>query len=830
MIDLPCIEVFVIQWIKLLSTQFALVTSFSLFLNMMLKKKELIRMMVITLCLTIQINTGFAQQKALQPFPLSAVRLHNGPFLQAQQRDLEYILALDVDRLLVPFLREAGIETKVESYGNWENTGLDGHIGGHYLSALAQMFAVTENKEMKRRLDYMVDQLSKCQQTNGNGYVGGIPGGKQIWSEIKAGKIMADNFSLNKKWVPLYNIHKLYAGLRDAYQIGGNAQARLVFIGLCDWFYDLTADRTDAEIQMMLKSEHGGMNEVFADAAEITGDKKYLVLAKRLSHRKILNPLLHEKDSLTGLHANTQIPKVIGFKKIADMTDEKSWSDAADFFWNSVVENRSVSIGGNSVREHFHPTTDFSSMIESNQGPETCNTFNMLRLTKALYLTKPDVAYIDYYERATYNHILSSQHPVRGGFVYFTPMRPRHYRVYSSPQESFWCCVGSGIENHIKYGELIYAHNGKDIFVNLFIPSKLTWKEKSISIDQETDFPNTESTTLTLEIPKPMKFTINVRIPGWVDPGKAKISVNGKNVDAAISPSSFANISRKWKSGDVISVTLPMRTTIEYLPGDSSWGSFIHGPVVLAAAVDSTGLTDMIADDGRMAHVAEGKFLPIDEAPVMVNDKNDFTTGLKRVDDKSLTFTASSQIFPQSFKQVKLVPFSSIHDVRYMIYWQLASAEKLDSIKNNLKRKEADRAALEAQTVDYVVAGEQQPETEHKFQGDSTFAGSSDGRTWRNAWKSFSYELRDQTQEGKVIRLEHDGRGRNTKFDLIVNGQLITTVVPNASANGIVYSNFEIPVEILGKTNADRLTVKLAAHPGSSTGRIYEVRLMRKVN
>lgn len=792
-------------------------------------KKITPKNILLALALVIPISKScYAQKQTLKDFPLTSVHLLEGPFYHAQQKDLEYILALDVDRLLVPFLREAGIPTKKESYSNWENTGLDGHVGGHYLSALAQMYASTGNADVKRRLDYMVEQLSMCQEKSGDGYVGGIPGGRQIWNEIKQGKIEADNFSLNKKWVPLYNIHKLYAGLRDAYQIGGNQQARSVFFSLCDWLLDLTKQLSDAQIQLMLKSEHGGMNEVLSYAAEITGDKKYLILAKRLSHRAILNPLLQSKDSLTGLHANTQIPKVIGYKKIADLTKDTTWSQAANFFWKTVVDNRSVSIGGNSVREHFHPATDFSSMMESNQGPETCNTYNMLRLTKALYLSDPKGEYMDYYERAIYNHILSSQHPVHGGFVYFTPMRPRHYRVYSSPQESFWCCVGSGIENHSKYGELIYAHNDNDIFVNLFIPSQLDWKEKGIRINQKTNFPFTESSTLTLDLKKPMKFAMNIRKPGWVDQGKLKIQVNGKSVSADAGSSSFVSINRKWNHGDIIAITLPMHTTLEYLPSDSSWGSFIHGPIVLAAAVDSSDLKGLIADDGRMGHVAEGTFLPIDEAPLMVSTSRNFSGGLKPVEGMHLTFTAPSLIYPESFENIKLVPFFTIHDVRYMIYWPLASPEKLEEIKKNLQIKEREKLALEARTIDQVAVGEQQPEAEHNFQGVSTEVGSTNGQTWRSSSGWFGYDLQNQNKEGKIIRVTFASGGRNRKFDLVLNDQPIKSIeLKDERSDNSIFVDYEIPAKILNDLKSENLTVKFAAHNNSTTGRIYHVRLMK---
>ena len=382
--------------------------------------------------------TGKAQtQQEVSYFPLQDVKLLESPFLQAQQTDLHYIMAMEPDRLLAPFLREAGLTPKAPSYTNWENTGLDGHIGGHYISALSMMYAATGDTAIYRRLNYMLNELHRAQQAVGTGFIGGTPGSLQLWKEIKAGNIRAGGFDLNGKWVPLYNIHKTYAGLRDAYLYAGNDLARQMLVALTDWMIDITAGLTDQQMQDMLRSEHGGLNETFADVAEITGDKKYLELARRFSHKVILDPLVKDEDRLTGMHANTQIPKVIGYKRIADLAQDQNWDHAARFFWNTVVNHRSVCIGGNSVREHFHPADNFTSMLNDVQGPETCNTYNMLRLTKMLYQTSPDIRFADYYERALYNHILASQQPTKGGFVYFTPMRPGHYRVYSQPETDF---------------------------------------------------------------------------------------------------------------------------------------------------------------------------------------------------------------------------------------------------------------------------------------------------------------------------------------------------------------------------------------------------------
>ena len=500
-----------------------------------------------SLILAFILSTSLAKaQNAPQVsyFPLQNVKLLDSPFLQAQQTDLHYILALNPDRLLAPFLREAGLTPKAPSYTNWENTGLDGHIGGHYISALSMMYAATGDTAVYNRLNYMLDELHRAQQAVGTGFIGGTPGSLQLWKEIKTGNIRAGGFDLNGKWVPLYNIHKTYAGLRDAYLYAGSELARQMLIDFTDWMIDITSGLSDEQMQDMLRSEHGGLNETFADVAEITGDKKYLELARRFSHKIILDPLIKDEDRLTGMHANTQIPKVIGYKRVAELSqNDKDWNHAAEwdhaarFFWNTVVNHRSVCIGGNSVREHFHPTDNFTSMLNDVQGPETCNTYNMLRLTKMLYqnsqnpynANEPDPNYVNYYERALYNHILASQEPDKGGFVYFTPMRPGHYRVYSQPETSMWCCVGSGLENHTKYGEFIYAHQKDTLYVNLFIPSQLTWKEQGLTLTQETRFPDDGKVTLRIDEAPKKQQTLAIRMPEWANQSKSYyVKINGK--------------------------------------------------------------------------------------------------------------------------------------------------------------------------------------------------------------------------------------------------------------------------------------------------------------
>jgi DUF1680 family protein len=764
-----------------------------------------------------------AQTTQIQNFPLSSVRLLDGPFLSAQNTDMKYMLALDPDRLLAPYVREAGMQPKKESYGNWENTGLDGHMGGHYLSALANMYAATGDAEVQKRLNYMLDELEVCQEKNGDGYIGGVPSGKAMWKDIAAGKIKANGFSLNDKWVPLYNIHKLYAGLIDAYQLTGNLKAKSMLVKYADWAYQLTSKLSDSQIQEMLRSEHGGLNEVFADVAAITGDKRYLKLARQFSHQVVLEPLLKKQDQLTGMHANTQIPKVIGFMRVAELSGDQNWAGAADFFWRTVVKNRSVSIGGNSVREHFHPADNFSSMMESREGPETCNSYNMLKLTRHLFLAHPQAEYMDYYERTLYNHILSTQHP-QGGFAYFTPMRPGHYKVYSQPQENFWCCVGSGLENHAKYGEVIYAHSDKDLFVNLFMASSLEWKARGLQLVQQTSFPESETSTIELKLENPEKFTIHIRYPAWVETGKMKISVNGKPQAVVGDSAAYVRIDRKWKSGDKVLVTLPMHTTAEFLPDKSDYVSFLHGPIVLAAATGKDNLQGQIADGSRMGHIAAGPLMSLDDAPLIVGDRMKLSQGIVADGAPMQRFLASNLIYQDKYKDLQLVPFYKLFDTRYVVYWPYTSPDKLQDVLKAAKIKEEIAAKLEASTIDLVNTGEQQPETDHQFKGENTDVGSFLERHYRTAKGWFSYKLKNGDGLAKKLSVTYHGADRNRRFDVLVNGKLLATVEPDGTRGKEFYAEeYLLPADF----KEEELEVKFVAKANASVANVFEVRLMR---
>ena len=767
---------------------------------------------------TISMTTALAQTTPkVEYFGISDVRLTRSAFKHAEDMDIQYLLALNPDRLLAPYLKGAGLTPKADNYTNWENTGLDGHIGGHYLSALSFMYAATGNEEIGRRLDYVLSELKRCQDTAGDGYLCGVPDGRKMWKEIEQGNVRAATFGLNDRWVPLYNIHKIYAGLRDAYLVAHREEAKDMLVKLTDWMERTTANLTDAQMQDMLRSEHGGLNETFADVAAITGNKRYLTLAHRFSHDIILNPLLKQEDKLTGIHANTQIPKVIGFKRIADIEKNDDWSKAADFFWHTVVNNRSITIGGNSVYEHFHPADNFEPMRTSEQGPETCNTYNMLRLTKMLYATSADAKYMDYYERALFNHILSTQDPVQGGFVYFTPMRSGHYRVYSQPQTSFWCCVGSGLENHARYGEMIYAHKGNDqLYVNLFIPSTLEWGD--INIEQSTSFPDEEGTSVivTSKKGKNKKFTLNIRVPEWVNEGELSLTINGKAEKVNIADG-YVKVNRSWKDGDKLHISMPMHLRAIDMPDNSHNYSFLYGPIVLASRMGTQRQDGMFADDSRGGHIAQGPRLPLQNMPVVVGSTEDILSHITKTDGK-MEFTLKG-VSPENYEGMKLEPFYRIHESRYMVYWPVLSASEVAKRQEEVARQESIAQALEARTADKVTCGEQQPESDHFVKMEWSGTGNDGGVQWRETRQWFSYRMKTNGRKVTAVRIAFRPEN-NRDARVLINDTEIGLF--SSADNGVI----EIPVkaDLIGK--AETLTLKIAKGNKDITPHIYEVRLI----
>ena len=791
---------------------------------------------LVTMLMTAAVVAGHAQEKLYaDEFPLGDVTLLDGPLKRARDLNIKTLLQYDCDRLLAPYLKEAGLTPKGQSYRNWD--GLDGHVGGHYLTAMA-INAATGSKECEERMNYFISELQRCADANaknhpdwGKGYVGGVPGSDRVWGGFKKGNFGA----YYGAWVPFYNIHKMYAGLRDAWLYCGNEQARQLFLGFCDWAIDLTAGLTDAQVEHALDTEHGGMNEVLADAYAMTGERKYLDAAKRFSHRRLLTPLSQRRDCLDNMHANTQVPKVIGFERIAELAGDEAYHTAGAFFWDIVTGERSLAFGGNSRREHFPSREACQDFVQDIDGPETCNTNNMLKLTEDLHRRNPEARYADYYELATFNHILSSQHPEHGGYVYFTSARPRHYRNYSAPNEAMWCCVGTGMENHGKYGQFIYTHVGDALFVNLFVSSELNWKEKGLTLKQETAFPYAETSKITITKGKG-KFALQVRYPGWVSPGQFSVKVNGQPVSIITGPSSYVTIDRQWKKGDVIDINFPMHNSVKYLPNLTQYVALMHGPIMLAMKTGTEDLAMLIADDSRFGQLAVGKKLPIDQAPILINnDIESIANQLQPVAGKPLHFTLTTKMVNEPNETNganELMPFFELHDSRYMMYWLALSEDNYQGYLDNLAKQEQERQELEARTTDKVQPGEQQPESDHFMETDHSFTGNTNDVFFRDARNGnyFSYLMQTGGNTDLALRLQYWGVGewKSHEFDILVDDQLVTSVNNTGKyrISKFVYETYDIPAELLkGKK---QVRVKFVAKPGKQIGEIYGVRLIKR--
>ncbi len=654
-----------------------------------------------------------------RPFEPQDVRLLDGPFKRAMELDAKYLLSLEPDRLLSGFRTEAGLKPRGEKYGGWESKGLAGHSLGHYLSACARMYQDTGDARFRDRVNHIVDELAECQQANGNGYVEAIPGGKKIFAEIARGDVRSHGFDLNGAWVPWYNIHKVFAGLIDASRFCDSAKALAVATNFANWADNTTKNLTAAQWQEMLVCEHGGMNESLADLYALTGNTNYLRLAEKFYHQAVLDPLAAGKDELDGLHSNMQIPKTIGAARIYELTGENRYADIARFFWERVALNRSFAMGGHGDAEHFFPVSDFTRHL-AGATCETCCTYNLLKLTRHLFEWSPEAAKMDFYERALYNDILASQDPETGMFAYFMPMKPGDFKTWSTAQDSFWCCVGSGMENHARYGDAIYFHNDPALYVNLFIPSELTWRKKNLLVRQETKFPESDMTRLIFKCEHPVKLALKIRHPYWC--AKPLVKINGVTAASDSSPGSYMTYERTWKTGDTIELRLPMTLHTEPLPGTTNFVAVLYGPIVLAGELGTNGMPHPYAKD-------QTEFLswPTSPAPVFLHDRVPMLEQIAPA-GQPLVFRTKGLGHPED---VTLVPLYQIHDQRYSVYWRVFTASGWLAQQAEYEAEARRQKELDARTVDVFQPGEMQPERDHNVQGEKSDALQAMGRKLR---------------------------------------------------------------------------------------------------
>lgn len=732
-----------------------------------------------------------------QAFPLQDVRLLDGPFKHAQELDHRYLLSLDPDRLLYTFRLNAGLPSSAQPLGGWEDPKceLRGHFAGHYLSACALMYASTGDEKLKEKGEQVVAGLAECQAKLGNGYLSAFP--ETFFDRVEARQ---------RVWAPYYTLHKLFAGLLDMYEYCGDQQALEVCRKFGDWAIARNGRLSDEQMQRMLGEEHGGMNECLANLYALTGEEKYLKIAQRFNHMAVLGPASHREDRLTGLHANTQIPKFVGTARQFELTGDEWLKTASLFFWNTVTKERSYVIGGHSDGEAFTPKERLSQALGSNT-TETCNTYNMLKLTRHLFCWDPQAEYADYYERALYNHILASQNPETGMMCYYVPLRSGMRKTYNEPTTSFWCCTGTGVENHAKYGDSIYFHDGGDgLYLNLFIASDLNWKEKGVRVRQETKYPDAPSTRLTFTCQKPAELALHVRHPWWATAG-FQVQVNGKKQAVASTPGSWATIRRTWKSGDTVTISMPFSLRTEGFRDNPRRLAVMYGPLVLCAEVPT------------------GKPLP-----VVVAEEGQLLAALKPVAGRPNTFAASPEVFHVSQPGEKVVfePFYKMHGERhYEVYWDLYTAEQWKAKQAQYEREQEREKALEARTVDRVTPGFDQNERDHKLQGENHNAGPFNDRHYRHGGGWFSWDLKvlpDTPQEVWVTYWGSDG-GRD--FDVLVDGEkLATERLHGEKPNEFFDRVYALPEKLTqGKQH---VTVRFQAHPGSLAGGVFGVRTMRR--
>lgn len=747
--------------------------------------------------------------KAL-PFELKDVSLLDSPFKKAMELDARYLLLLEPDRLLCWFRKEAGLEPKAEVYGGWEKDELAGHTLGHYLSACSMMYAASDDSSFLNRVNYVVDELELCQSKNGTGYVAAIPFGEKMFAEIASGDIRSAGFDLNGLWSPWYTIHKLFAGLLDAQHYCANQKALKIAEKFADWAIKTTNNLDDEQFQKMLVCEFGGMNESLAELYSRTGNKDYLTLSKRFYHDAVLDPLVRHQDELDGLHSNTNIPKVIGLARQYELTLDYKYKTASTFFWNAMTRHHSYVIGGNSLNEYLSQPDKLNDKLGNNTC-ETCNTYNMLKLTRKLFCWSANAAYADYYEKALYNHILASQNPVSGMFCYFVPLRPGAYKSFSDEFNSFWCCVGSGMENHSKYGEGIYFHDDNSLWVNLFIPSELNWIEKGVKIKQETLFPGDDKIEFSISTAAPVDFILRLRYPSWAVSG-ITVLVNGELAEFDSRPGSYVEIDRTWKNGDKINLKIPLSLRIESMPDNPDRIAICYGPVVLA------GELGIIEDESAK----EKTFVPV----LMTKGKK-VSDWIKQVEGKPVTFQTMNTGMP---RDVILYPFYMMHDKRYSVYWDLFTDEQWQARLDEIEKEKERIKELELKTIDFVQPGDSISENSHNLKGEKTEIGEEEwGRKLRMAYDGgwFEYEMKVSPGKTNILVCTYwgsDSRRRN--FDILVDEiKIASQTLENNKPNEYFDVYYKIPDDLIN--GKETVVVKFAALPKNTAGSLFGIRIIK---
>jgi len=754
--------------------------------------------------------------QALEPFPLRDVRLLDGPFLDMQQRGLDYLLSLDPDRLLHSFRINAGLPSTAKPYGGWEapSVELRGHSLGHYLTACALAWEATGDERLKQRALAITAELRRVQLALAArgahpGYLSAFP--EEFFDRVEARKGV---------WAPYYTLHKILAGLLDVHRVFGDETALEAAKGMASWVGLRAKGLSDAQWQEMLQTEFGGMEESLTALYAVTRDPEHLRLARLFDHRVLFDPLARGEDPLDGLHANTQIPKAIGAELDCATTGEARYCRVAETFWEKVALERSYAIGGHSEDEHFFPLAHFSKHL-GEATAETCNTYNMLKLTRALFLHDGLPSRMDFYERGLFNHILASNDPATGRVTYFVSMKPGAWRTYSTAEDSFWCCVGTGMENPARFGEAIYARGEGALYVNLFLASEAVWREQGLRLRQTTRLPEQESTRLELRLDAPRRLSLRVRRPAWAGDGFA-LSVNGRPQPSTVAPGSYAALDREWLDGDVVEVRLPMSLRAEPMPDDASVVAFLKGPIVLAADLGA-GSLDKAKRYGTEAPAYSNADAPV--VPTLVAASAAEAIARLRPTSEPLSYRSEGLGRPGD---VVLRPFYSLYDSRHAVYLRVETQAALEARAARERQAAAESRAVEARTVDGVVVGAAADETAHQLESDRAETWPMAGRPCRSTryGGSFSYSLRLPQGAPAALRVTYwGGENRRHQFDVTAEGETLATQSLFDDRPGELYA-VEYPLPARLTSGRERLRVGFRTGPSQSTGAVFEVRVV----
>jgi uncharacterized protein len=738
--------------------------------------------------------------------PLGAVRLLPSAYLAAVTANLAYLKRIEPDRLLHNFRSQAGLAPKGAVYGGWESDTIGGHILGHYLSALSLMFAQTADSECRKRVHYIVDELLLCQAQSADGFVAGftrrrgdaIEPGRLVFEEVVRGDIRSRGFDLNGCWVPLYSWHKLMAGLLEADRHCGEKRAIAVAENLGGYIAGVFDALDDAQIQKMLDCEHGGLNESFAELYSRTGNRRWLSLSETIYHRKILQPLSRGEDCLPYIHANTQIPKIIGLARLHELTGEARHIQAAQFFWDTVTRDYSYVIGGNADREYFQASNSIARHI-TEQTCESCNSYNMLKLTRHLYAADPAARYFDYYERTHLNHILAQQDPATGMFAYMVPLMSGAHREFSTPFDDFWCCVGTGMESHAKHGDSIFWLDGRDLIVNLYVPAILTLPGEGIALRLETDYPFGDDIVLTMHrVRRAAPYTVSLRVPAWCE--NPRVELNGAPL-AARAAAGYLRLHRSWRSGDVVRLVLPRALRVEATADDPDTVALLYGPLVLAG--DLGPATE--SWHGR-APALVGSSLPERIVPAQ----------------GAATFKTDGIVRPAD---LVLRPFSFQYSRNTAVYFRRFTPAAWDAEQAAFEAGQARLGQLRARSADMIDLGDADAEKKHALQSKISYAVMYRGRPGRDARSGGFFECTMQTKPGSLIlQAVYWGEERDRRFSITVDGELLAREeLTGAGPSEFFERDYAVPAALSeGKRT---LRVRFEPDAGVSAGPVFGLRL-----